>query len=126
MGRASRETTRRAIFLRVRWRRSVCAGLGLLGTMASAPAAAAAECPPAPADYAPASEAGTDPLTGSQWGLDQIKVRAAWQRGLRGQGVTVAVVDTGVDTTHPDLAPNLVGGGDMLARSPCPQDDAGA
>ncbi|GDY65907.1 hypothetical protein SAV14893_053000 [Streptomyces avermitilis] len=34
----------------------------------------------------------------------QIGTRAAWDAGLTGDGVTVAVLDTGVDTTHPDLA----------------------
>jgi subtilisin family serine protease len=36
--------------------------------------------------------------------VPQISAPVAWQRGLTGKGVTVGVLDTGIDATHPDLS----------------------
>jgi subtilisin family serine protease len=59
-----------------------------------------------------------DPCAGNQWGIVNVKAPQAWSVA-RGAAVTVAVVDTGSDFEHPDLAPNLVGlaGSDMTRNT---------
>jgi subtilisin family serine protease len=53
------------------------------------------------------AEADEDPLQPLQWDLPAIKADKAHERSLGSKDVTVAVIDTGVDDTHPDLAPNF-------------------
>jgi subtilisin family serine protease len=56
-----------------------------------------------------AQAAAADPRTGEQWPLQgdaPMGIAAAW-RQTTGADVTVAIVDSGVDLGHPDLAPNL-------------------
>ena len=76
---------------------------------------------------APTSTATTnDPLRDKQWGLDQIHAEAAWPTST-GAGAVVAVVDTGVDLKHPDLAGQLVAGatftGCKAGKRPCGNGD---
>ncbi|MEU2440722.1 S8 family serine peptidase [Streptomyces rubradiris] len=51
--------------------------------------------------------AGQDPLEPLQWDLPAIKADKAHEKTLGSPDVTVAVIDTGVDDTHPDIAPNF-------------------
>lgn len=46
-------------------------------------------------------------LGGDSWNLDLIKAPEAWAQGATGQGVIVAVIDSGVDYNHPDLRDNI-------------------
>ena len=46
-------------------------------------------------------------LVNDHWGLDIANVPEVWAQGITGQGVTVAVIDSGVDYNHPDLQGSL-------------------
>jgi serine protease len=105
----------------------------------AAPAGAATTCSypasaystGAPFDVtAPGVQPVNDPVFPDQWGLTQIKAPAAWARGDRGAGATIAIVDTGVDLSHPDLAANIAPGVDLTPaadQGACagPQDENG-
>ncbi|WP_299426429.1 S8 family serine peptidase [uncultured Meiothermus sp.] len=41
--------------------------------------------------------------SGSNWALQSIGAPSLWIRGMRGQGVRIGHLDTGVDASHPDL-----------------------
>lgn len=43
-----------------------------------------------------------------QWGHAAVDAAGAWNRGFRGKGATVAVLDSGIACAHPDIAPNLL------------------
>lgn len=43
----------------------------------------------------------------TDWNVNAVEAPEAWAAGYTGQGVTVAVIDTGVDLDHPDLVNNL-------------------
>lgn len=45
--------------------------------------------------------------TDKNWGIDYIKAPEVWNAGYTGSGITVAVIDTGVDYNHPDLIDNI-------------------
>ncbi|MEW1634784.1 S8 family serine peptidase [Streptomyces sp. NPDC093801] len=53
------------------------------------------------------AEPGQEPLEANQWDLRAIRADQAQKVNAGSRDVTVGVIDTGVDDTHPDLAPNF-------------------
>jgi subtilisin family serine protease len=62
--------------------------------------------------YAHTAAVPNDPLFSSQWYLPTLQVPQAWD--VSASGALVAVIDSGVDATHPDLAGKLVTGWNFL------------
>jgi hypothetical protein len=85
--------------------------------MAAGPAVAGPVTPAARADSRTAGggQTGTtagDKIRRSEWWLSRLQVTQAWQSS-RGAGVTVALLSTGVLTSHPDLAGSVTTGPDF-------------
>ncbi len=55
-----------------------------------------------------------DPQYSLQWGLSRTRAPEAWSRTTGDSSAVIAVVDTGVDATHPDLAGAVLPGADFI------------
>ncbi len=62
-------------------------------------------------------------------GLDesaaQVMATNMWNLGYDGSGITIAIIDTGIDASHPDLQGKVIGWKDFVNGKTSPYDDQG-
>lgn len=72
-----------------------------------------------------AARVPNDPLWPQQWGPTRVAASLAWDRTTGSPSTVVAVLDTGVDASHPDLADALAVGTDLVNGDDDASDDHG-
>lgn len=66
------------------------------------------------------------PPNRSEWAYEATQITELNDLGLKGEGVTIAIIDTGIDLKHPDLrSVRLVAWRDLVNRELDPYDDDG-
>ena len=66
-----------------------------------------------------------DPQFGGQWNMRQIHAPEAWDIGTGAGDVVVAILDSGIDPSHPDLQGRVVPGRNVRERNSNTQDEIG-
>lgn len=59
------------------------------------------------------------------WGVGKIGSKIMWKKGFKGKGIRVAVIDTGVDASHPELKGKVAEGYNAILNNNNAMDDEG-
>ncbi|MEK7495980.1 MAG: S8 family serine peptidase, partial [Patescibacteria group bacterium] len=65
------------------------------------------------------------PIEVLPWGIDRIDAELVWPSGNAANPIKVAIVDTGIDISHPDLKDNIKGGMSAVGYTTSYNDDNG-
>jgi subtilisin family serine protease len=84
--------------------------LGLMGPLAASLVAAAVVLSPGTAGATPG------PSSAPEWWFDSWQVSSLWAQGADGRGITVAVIDTGVQADIPELEGKVLPGADFIGN----------
>ncbi len=68
--------------------------------------------------FSPDAMTPDDPSYPSQWHLPKIAAPSAWETTTGSSSVIIAVLDSGVDSSHPDLGSKLVPGWNIIDNNP--------
>jgi subtilisin family serine protease len=104
--------------------------LAVASSIGLAPALAALRADPRvrhaePEGVVRALQVPNDELWSSQWSPVRTYAPRAWDLTTGSSGIVVAIVDTGIDPTQPDLRGKFVPGYDYVNGDPDPSDDNG-
>jgi thermitase len=75
--------------------------------------------------YARAGAVPNDPSYVSQWHLPKVKAPEVWEWQKGSPALVIAVIDAGIDTTHPEFAGKLVSGWNFVSGSATIVDNTG-
>ena len=64
-------------------------------------------------------------VNGNQWAHQNISSAGAWDLSIGNDTVTIAIIDSGIDAGHPDLASKIAPGYDFVDNDPDPHDENG-
>lgn len=66
-----------------------------------------------------------DPGLSQQWGWTPTQTYAAWDTTMGSSATVIAIIDTGIQRTHPDLNAKIVAGYDYVQNDTAPDDGNG-
>lgn len=68
----------------------------------------------------PVTYSGKDADDDGRWNIEKVQGPQCWEETKAGEGTTIAIIDTGIDYNHVDLADNF---GDLKGRNVIADDD---